>query len=234
MVIISTDYTNADHPAMRSPAGRLHIEWVLVNFSSSDGLDSFIHQKLDALSERFTYVRVEATLTWHLSIAKNLAHQKASGDVLMNLDCDNLIGDAPQVVQDTMSRGARLVHMWSGIRGDGTCGRIALTRNLFRRLGGYDESFFPMGYQDLDLIARAGAFGIPIYRIPCDPSYAIRNPKTDIVNVSDGSVSRWSDMNTLNIIKSINNIKAGRLTANPISPIHDVPCALFKGKVKQI
>tara|TARA_B100001123_G_scaffold448440_1_gene609644 strand:- start:62 stop:922 length:861 start_codon:yes stop_codon:yes gene_type:complete len=41
---------------------------------------------------------------------------------------------------------------------DGTFGEVGMLRNIFFRLGGYNESFKPMGGADLDLLKRAISF----------------------------------------------------------------------------
>ena len=70
----------------------------------------------------------------------------------MNLECDNFIHNSLEAIR---SSRLKIVHHWSGEIGDGTHGRISVDRDAFYSLGGYDESFYPMGYQDTDFLNRA-------------------------------------------------------------------------------
>jgi hypothetical protein len=189
-------------------------EWILLNYNSGDGLHEFMLERLPVLPVRFNYVREQSGRAWHLSVAKNIAHRLASGSVLINLDCDNFIGDAVEIVRQQCSRGAQVVHLWSGNWGDGTCGRIAILREIFYALGGYDESFYPMGYQDRDLLNRAAALGSTMTHCPCPPAMAIRNDKQEAIRYCTSSGMSWEDYMESNKKKSEANITARRLAAN--------------------
>ena len=51
-----------------------------------------------------------------------------------------------------------LYYGWSGEWLDGTAGRVCLSYKYFNYLGGYDEKFYPTGYQDIDLLKRAESY----------------------------------------------------------------------------
>lgn len=190
------------------------LEWVIVNFNSKDDLHEHMMALLPSLSRRIVYVRESTAHAWHASIAKNLAHRQASGRILMNLDGDNFISDAVGTIRTYFGNGCRMLHMWSNMGQDGTGGRIALSRELFYELGGYDETFYPMGYQDIDLLIRASTLGVPVLKSPCAAALTVPNDKRDsIINCkTDGMV--WEDYNRRNREQSIQNIKTGKLTAN--------------------
>jgi len=195
----------------RDPA----LEWVIVNFGSRDGLDEFMMNRLEQINPRILYARDAHPKAWHLSIAKNLAHRLGAGDILVNLDCDNLIADAVNRIKIIFRCKVDMLHMWSGTVGDGTCGRIAVRTPTFFRLGGYDESFYPMGYQDWDLLARAHASGFSVFRGgSSNMRYAIPNTKIQSIENCQISGLSWTDYNEKNRQKSDANIKCGRLTAN--------------------
>lgn len=205
------------------------LEWVIVNFGSKDDLDLFMQAQLPGLSKRVVYARELSGRSWHLSIAKNVAHRVASGKILVSLDCDNFIGDAAEVVRQYFSAGCKLLHMWSGINRDGTCGRIAIDRDLYHQLGGYDESFHPMGYQDRDLLCRASASGTPVIQYQCDGTLAIRNTKEECIRYCKQEGLSWEDYDRLNRAKSAENIAAGRCTANGQAGIMPLQVKLFNG-----
>ncbi len=190
-----------------------HVEWIIVHYLSGE-IEPSIFESLKFFSNRVVYVGILDKLDWHVSFAKNLAHKVGVGDILVNIDCDNFIDDSVTVIDHFFSRGCRALHMWSGIGRDGTCGRIALKSDLFFALGGYDESFLPMGYQDLDLLARARAMNVPVLWSPCKPQVAIKNTKRQSVEhcASQGVV--WESYDNANRLRSMENIGNGRLRAN--------------------
>ena len=205
------------------------LEWVIVNFNSKDDLHDYMMAQLPSLSRRVVYVRESTAQSWHASIAKNLAHRQASGRILMNLDGDNFIGDAVDTIRTYFGNGCRIVQMWSDMGQDGTGGRIAIARELFYELGGYDETFYPMGYQDIDLLLRASAFGVPALKAPCPTGLALPNDKRDsIVNCKkDGMV--WEDYNRLNREQSLRNIRASKLKANGGNAWAETRIEIWKG-----
>jgi hypothetical protein len=190
------------------------VEWVILDYNSSDGLDEFIRQKLSTLPERVVYVRESSATGWHASVAKNLAHRNGRGEVLMNLDCDNLIKDAVEVIRSRFTGNVGALQQWGGSYDDGTFGRIAVDRQLFDKLGGYDESFFPMGHQDGDLLNRVKACGRTVLRLPCREDSAIRNDKRDSMKYCGILGITWKDMELANRFRSHRNVRQGRIIAN--------------------
>jgi hypothetical protein len=190
------------------------VEWVLVNFGSRDKLDAFVAARRSSLPARFVYGRVAGAPAWHASVAKNVAHRAARGRILVNLDADNRIGDAVATIRAFFAQGCTVLHLWSGVMNDGTFGRIAVQRELFEELGGYDESFYPMGYQDFDLLRRATAAGHFVLHAPCAPGTAVPNTKEDSIRHCAEPALTWRDYNDHNRLQSRANIAAGRLVAN--------------------
>lgn len=134
------------------------IEFVVVDFGTP-GLYEWIYANFKwALANGYLrYLRTDKMPHWHASIAKNTSHKIARGDILVNLDCDNFTGanGAEHILKIFQKYGNDILfHQWSGISKDGTYGRISYHRKTFFKLGGYDESFLPMGYQDHDIIMR--------------------------------------------------------------------------------
>jgi len=141
------------------------IEFVLIDFDSNDGLRDWIISNFSSeLSSGYLkYYYTKALPQWHASIAKNTAHLCASGKILANLDCDNFTGTwgGAYVLKTFALRGDRcVIHQYSGNTGDNSYGRIAVQTKYFYLIGGYDESFEPVGYQDGDLIDRLLKFGL--------------------------------------------------------------------------
>lgn len=189
-------------------------EWVILNYNTTSDIHEFMLHKLEVASPRVVYAYGSKGLPWHLSIAKNIAHRIVTGEVLVNLDCDNIIDDAGLKIGHYFAQGCKVLHLWSGLNRDGTCGRIAIDAGLFACLRGYNEEFYPMGYQDLDLLARARAVGVPV--VECAPTNAVALPNTkfeSVLHCRQGDMS-WADFDTANRAMSAMNLAAGRLTAS--------------------
>ena len=56
-----------------------------------------------------------------------------------------------------------------------------MTKDNFIKLGGYNEYFYPMGYQDPDLIERAKNFGLEVINLNRNNN-AIKNRITNTSN----------------------------------------------------
>ena len=88
---------------------------------------------------------------------------KATGKYVVNLDCDNFIGkNGDDIILNTfLEKGDNIIiSQTNNIMSSGNGGRISIMKDKFIELGGYDESFYPMGYQDYDLIERAKKYGM--------------------------------------------------------------------------
>jgi predicted glycosyltransferase involved in capsule biosynthesis len=193
--------------------GEESVEWLILNYNSRDDLDEYILPFVRSKACNIRYVKEISGRKWHMSLAKNISHKLASGDILMNLDCDNRIGEAVTEIRDAFTASIGALHLWSGRYGDGTCGRIAIRRELFFNVGGYDESFRPMAYQDEDLLERLRDMGETVKHRPCLPPMAIANagsgdaaplPKT----------AQWERYHKHNFRISNRNRAEGRLVAN--------------------
>lgn len=194
-------------------AARGNVEFVLVNYGSEDGLDAYIWQHFEDVIDKeiLRYVDAKDMGGFHASIAKNLAHRAATGDILFNLDADNFVGLAAEDLRALIDAPNSIVHGWSGTYFDGTFGRIGMRKDAFLALGGYDESFLPVGYQDADLLARAQAMHMPYLHKPSGA--AIANSKHDTIKYTDVKLT-YPEMNEGNKKRSLENVKTGRLKAN--------------------
>lgn len=206
-------------------------EWVIADLSSDDGLHEFMMARLPSLPPRVIYAVERRKRPWHMSIAKNIAHRLGSCGLLMNLDCDNFIHDTLDLVRGPFSRGVKAIHLWSGAGRDGTSGRIVVERNVFYRLGGYDESFYPVGFEELDLLRRACKSGAPVEHRPCASSAALANTKEESIKYCDLRGFTWDQCAVMNKQTSDNNLAMNRLTANVGQKWGDAQMELFRGGI---
>jgi hypothetical protein len=195
------------------------VEFVLVDFDSKDGLREWIVNNFKKeLNEGYLkYYFTEELPYWHVSVAKNTAHLCASNEILVNLDCDNFTGwnGGKFVIRQFLkSRSDMVLHQWGGHYGDGTYGRISMLKKFFLKVGGYDESLEPMGYEDKDLFERLRAIGLKYRLLPnllC--SNAIRNTKELSIIYCDTRMDYYQ-MQSINEQRSIENIMNNKFVAN--------------------
>ena len=195
------------------------IEFVLVDFGSSDGLREWILSNFqkELTSGYLRYYFTDALPSWHASIAKNTAHWCAGNEIVVNLDCDNYtgyLGGKFVIEQFHEFRMEIVLHQFGGDFDDGTFGRIAVLRKYFDQIGGYDESFEPMSFHDDDLIIRLSRIGLQ-YLLKSDTVYnqAIANSKEEGL-INTNSSKDYMSMFFSNQKLSARNLSEGRLIAN--------------------
>jgi len=166
-------------------ADKWPVEFILLDYGSSDGLADWVRALGNSMVRYFRY---EHQGGFECSHAKNLAHRLGRGRVLCNLDIDNLL-HALTLPRLLRLGNREIAHLYSGrniIRGigpsrhemaDGTYGRIAMTASTFCELRGYDEQLREMGYQDTDLLERATRAGMSVTRDGNPFATAIDHPK---------------------------------------------------------
>jgi hypothetical protein len=186
-----------------------NVEWIILDYGSSQNEFELFRKAHPPTWVH--WVRMEAAY-WHTPRAKNAAVHASTGDIVMNFDVDQRLKNAIAAAQKAGDR--TLVHNWSGVSRDGTCGRIACSRRVFDRLGGYDEDFLPCGYDDLDLIARAAASGVKVAKINCGPNAAIPNTTEEAISDCRVEGVTWKAMEKANHVRSDWNIGMGILVAN--------------------
>jgi hypothetical protein len=191
------------------------IEFVLIDFGSTDGLNSWIKREFKTeLKEGYLkYYSTNELSSWHASIAKNTAHLLATGKILTNLDCDNFTGKSGGLYVINCFKNCQspiVFHQFSGNWKDGSCGRISVKRKLFFAIGGYDEQFEPMGFQDLDIMVRLWSIGL-VYHTAKNRNFikAIPNTKQQGIALCNSGLS-YEEMNLTNKITSLKNLKKSR------------------------
>ena len=182
--------------------------WVVVDFNSDDELQDHIMENY-AVAMACGHLRyhrsVEPWESFHCPTAKNRSTM-AAGDLAadvaleaiyaINVDNDNLLTSAflddvertaPQQLRHSVAAHANnwlkapepLCAHWQS-KELGTCGRIGYPLELFMHVGGYDEAFEAMAYQDIDIAARISLIGGVEYisstatgfSVPNDPRFS--------------------------------------------------------------
>lgn len=153
------------------------LEIVILDYNSQDGLLDWMKGVASELiaSGKVAYWREQAAQRWNMPHAKNLAHLLATGDVVCNVDADNLCGQGYATALDTlfsMHPESIVTHIHGGDFG----GRVALRKSDFLRLRGYDEELsYGWGWEDDDLKNRGAAAGLSKVELQMAGDGAIRH-----------------------------------------------------------
>jgi hypothetical protein len=189
-------------------------ELVLVDYNSPDDTMIFvlgtIYFKKYIEENKLKFIKVLDVKEYNCPKSKNIAHRLASGNVLVNLDADNFLLGMRDKIDNTFNQNEdSLLHMYSEPRG-GSFGRIALTKNNFYKLGGYNEELLAHSHQDTDLIDRAKSIHLKYILNPLD-SYPVAN---NLYAKNRYLKEDWFEMKEKNTRISQNNIINGKFIAN--------------------
>jgi len=144
-----------------------NVEFVILDYDSRDELEQWVQKNYMAeiAMGKIVYAKYEPAEHFHMTHAKNMAHRIASGDVLCNLDADNILAAGfaswlnttfntvqQAVVRINLIGRALLKYTNQTDRGMG--GRIAVHSNMFYAVNGYNENIVGWDSDDLDFLAR--------------------------------------------------------------------------------
>lgn len=168
-----TARNRAHHVKATLPASLFHAapgdEFVLLDYGSTDGLGDWVAKHLyrELAAGVVVYARLEGAERFFPSHAKNVAHRLASRDLVCSLDADNLTGaDFGPWLRSVFERHPASVVGADSHAAGGGWGRVAMRREDFVRLGGYDERMQFWGFEDTDLVLRAQGAGLRRQRSP--------------------------------------------------------------------
>lgn len=188
------------------------LEYVILDYSSSDGLADWVRTDLAAhvASGLVRFAQLPDRAHFQMAHAKNLSHRLARGGIVCNMDADNFsgCGFADYLMREFSSRSSIFVKG----KGHGLGGRLAFRRDQFLALGGYDEAMADgWGHEDADLATRALRSGYK--QITCHGfGKAIQHGDGERIshNVVKNKKESWRRHRMI----SRRNIQEGRLIAN--------------------
>lgn len=138
-----------------------YFEYVLLNYDGDCKVDEYIKSEFMPYIESGIlsyYKNLEPAPYYKMCHSRNITGKLADGDIISFNDANNLTNDfayflngAPQHLENE-----DIICMMGGNRN----GRIAIFKDKFLALGGYDESMDPRWWQDRDLEYRAEASGL--------------------------------------------------------------------------
>ena len=157
--------------------------------------------------------------------------------VLVNLDADNIMADSFPANLEAVLYPLLKHRKYVGgrcVKGadSGTTGRILCNDKAFLAIGGYDQSFHPTGFQDIDLhkrlIKMCGPESAPAFRLMC--GWSVPNSKesrthklTTAKTSFSGSLLTWGKQDAENRTMAAAKMKAGLWWRNSLE-------APFNGK----
>lgn len=145
-----------------------NLEFLLLDYGDREGLDQWVRSELKEHLDtgRLVYYRVPEGARLQHAQAKNMAMRLATGELLCNVDANNLTGHqfAFHVAErlqeyDFLTGCLTLNDLLDPYCDRGAAGRIAMRRPLFYHSGGFDEAMGGPGAGDLDLCERLKMLG---------------------------------------------------------------------------
>jgi glycosyltransferase involved in cell wall biosynthesis len=182
-------------------------EWIVVDVDSTDELSEWVP------TDPRVKLHNHAMGPLHFAKLYNVSHRLGAGDYLVNLDADNYLG--PQYRDWVQSLQGAVGHSWSQDWHDGTYGRIAIPRQAFYDVGGYDEALLPCGFQDADILQRLSGSGWELATSYDKQVYggAVPNTRDDTMRYVDPAMT-FDEYNSRNHQTTLRNLAAQRLRAN--------------------
>lgn len=200
------------------------IEFSVLDCDSSDRVSDWIIENFHEYLQQgyLKLFKIKDFEYWNASIAKNTCHYLSEGEILVNLDCDNYTGkEGAERLYNLFAsnKDINCYHQWCKKEWfGGNYGRISFRRNIFEKLGGYDESFYGMGYQDTDIIKRCSSmFSESVGEFTSlKHNQSIFNTKNlSIENLTKREIDMgFLEINRINKSKSKHNILNNNLIAN--------------------
>jgi hypothetical protein len=182
------------------------VEFILVDFNGDDSdemktwiLENF-ETELNSGKLKY-YQRIQKDFLWDGQVACNTSYRFATGDIIVNLDCDNFIrpNDSDIIRKEFELSPNILLHMSKynfntvcliekfGIQVEdqykhfgqyesGDAGRFAILKDKLLEIGGYNELIKGMAYGDTDFIIRSLKNGLKyIHKKPFNDDNIVTN-----------------------------------------------------------
>ena len=201
------------------------VEFVILNYNSSDGIDDYIRDYWGALIKagKLSYFKESTAQHFKPAHSRNLCMRLASGDIICNVDADNFTGKICKFINKAFEKNKTIIcspYIFTKQALD-THGRIAIKKTEWLRIGGYDESLIGWGGEDWDLIRRCQKMGWNINyfpkanlnRIPHNDSVRVENVDFGF-EVSDATQAKKMTARK-NYDTTTEKLKKGELIANP-------------------
>ena len=197
------------------------VEFVLLDYNSKDGLEMWVRKfcRMWIDTGKLVYYRTTEPTHFHMAHAKNMAGLLSSGEVIVNVDADNFVGDGfAKQVSDIYTANMNAFCRCSRRHSDqGSGGRIAMSKKAFIDMGGYNEGFIGWGLEDADLRQRSRKFNLNYATF--DPDFCRAVQHNDEVRAAhhtppgeEHRTVRFTNDHNREIYE--NNLRSGNVLAN--------------------
>jgi hypothetical protein len=173
------------------------------------------------------YYIVNGPDVWNEAISKNIATAHTSKDIIVNIDSGFIVDIECTIfiIKTFMYSKNTIIHIHTQ-QESGHLGHLAIPRENFVFIGGYNESLEPAGFQSIDLLNRLKKSGLKaISYLQKNVDYSLSKQSTITCGYT---YSKYNRMITQNFITSKKNIAQGHLIANEKSCNEN----MFKSKNK--
>jgi glycosyltransferase involved in cell wall biosynthesis len=141
--------------------GYANCDFVILDYNSTDGLEAWAAQHLNSLQVNVKYYKTEEPLVYNRSHSRNMVMRLAEGEILVNLDADNYIGEGfIDYILDAFSDGKNIFMAPNESAPSDVLGKMCFRKRDFELIGGYDEQLKLYGFEDIDLRNRLEMFGL--------------------------------------------------------------------------
>jgi hypothetical protein len=196
-------------------------EFLLLNYNSPDDMDEWVQSDLSCFFPTGTvkYFKTTEPSHFHMSHAKNVIHRQATKDIVVNLDADNRLSIFYlYALTQLPPRHILYIAQDGRYSAENVAGRIALYRQDFLNLGGYDEHLSDgWGFDDDDLTLRATRSGMRARWLE-PPVIGVPIPHTDFERTAHMKTSDKRASHYQAWLKSTSNLDNGILSANTGTP----------------
>lgn len=141
--------------------GNGNVEFLLLDYNSDDDLEEWVKINLHdhIQSGLVSYYKTFEPQYFHRSHSRNMAFRLAKGDLVCNVDADNFTGQGFAAYLMNEFSTDNNIFLCAGGENDGIPypdmgGRICISMDDFKAIGGYDEDMCNYGFEDFDLISR--------------------------------------------------------------------------------
>lgn len=132
------------------------IRFVLLNYNSTDGMHEWVNDTLQEFLKLkiVKYIHTTKPDVFSQSITKNITMKNSTGDIVCNLDADNILTNSfmNQLLGFFTTNKNPIVRGHVGM--SGCAGRVACLKRSLIELGGFNELMKGWGYEETDFIIR--------------------------------------------------------------------------------
>lgn len=173
-----------------------NIEFVLLNYNSSDDLHEWVQTAMAKYLEQgiLKYYHTREPQFFQMSHAKNMVFRLAAGDILCGIDADNFTGPGFAEYVNERFVNNRQIYLQPPAIGDAkkywdVQGRVAVHRDDFHAVHGYDEAVQEYGFEDQDFKKRLQLLGCSKHIIKAE-TYLQAIPHEDRMRIK-GGMALW-------------------------------------------